>query len=138
MDCPSTCFPEDARTPPWNNTTVLRGSPGAEVAELRKRSGKDLVLLAGAEIARVVMAADVIDAYCVFIYPLVLGSGYVELSTPQMGRCRGWKVERSSAEKFVINDGCRPEPIQLLAARRKAGRSRAYEDAGNSEMRRGT
>jgi dihydrofolate reductase len=75
MDCPSTCFPEDARTPPWNNTTVLRGSPGAEVAELRKRSGKDLVLLAGAEIARVVMAADVIDAYCVFIYPLVLGSG---------------------------------------------------------------
>jgi dihydrofolate reductase len=72
---PEYVFSQTLQNPTWNNTTVFRGSPGAEVTQLKKRSGKDLVLLAGAEIARALKAADVIDEYCVFIYPVVLGSG---------------------------------------------------------------
>ena len=53
----------------------IGGKSRAQVTQLKRRSGKDPVLLAGAEIARVLMAADVIDEYCVFIYPVVLGEG---------------------------------------------------------------
>ena len=46
-----------------------------EVTALKQQAGKGLILLAGAEIARILMQADVIDQYCVFVYPVLLGSG---------------------------------------------------------------
>jgi dihydrofolate reductase len=60
---------------PWSNSTLLKGDAADAVAELKQRPGKDLVVLGSGELARSLMARNLIDEYVLLIHPLVLGSG---------------------------------------------------------------
>ena len=59
----------------WPNSTLLHGDVPAAVANLKKRSGTNLVIMGSGVLIGALMAADLIDEYLLMIHPLVLGTG---------------------------------------------------------------
>jgi dihydrofolate reductase len=59
----------------WPNSTLLHGDVAAAVADLKRSSGTNLVIMGSGVLIGSLMAADVIDEYLLMIHPLVLGSG---------------------------------------------------------------
>ena len=60
---------------PWENSTLLSGDAAESVAELKRTSDLELVILGSGELIGSLMRHDLIDEYVVLIHPLVLGSG---------------------------------------------------------------
>jgi len=58
----------------WPNSTLLDGDVPAAVAELKRRSPTNLVIMGSGVLIASLMAADVIDEYLLMIAPVVLGS----------------------------------------------------------------
>jgi dihydrofolate reductase len=82
----------------WPNSTLLGGDIPAAVADLKRSSGTNLVIMGSGVLITSLMAADLIDEYLLMIHPLVLGSGrrlfagstraaqrLVDVSTTSMG-----------------------------------------------------
>jgi dihydrofolate reductase len=59
----------------WPNSTLLSGDVPAAVADLKQRSGTNLVIMGSGVLIGELMAADLIDEYLLTIAPVVLGSG---------------------------------------------------------------
>jgi dihydrofolate reductase len=59
----------------WPNSTLLRGDIPAAVADVKKRSGTNLVIMGSGVLIGSLMAADLIDEYLLMTAPLVLGAG---------------------------------------------------------------
>jgi dihydrofolate reductase len=55
--------------------TFVNESPGAFVAKLRKRPGKDIWLMGGGELVRDFLTADLIDELDLGVVPVLLGEG---------------------------------------------------------------
>jgi dihydrofolate reductase len=60
---------------PWVNSTLLPGDAADSVAELKKQSEKDIVILGSGELIQSLMRKKLIDEFVLLIHPLVLGSG---------------------------------------------------------------
>lgn len=59
----------------WPNSTLLPTDAVAGVADLKRTSDANLVIMGSGVLIRSLMAADLIDEYLLMIAPLVLGSG---------------------------------------------------------------
>ena len=59
----------------WPNSTLLHGDVPAAVADLKKGSDTNLVIMGSGVLIASLMAADVIDEYLLMIHPVVLGAG---------------------------------------------------------------
>jgi len=59
----------------WEEATVVRGSAAKEVASLKQRSGKDLVLWGSISVAQALMTEGLIDEFRLVVCPVVLGEG---------------------------------------------------------------
>jgi dihydrofolate reductase len=59
----------------WSNSTLLKGDVVGEVAELKERSGADLLELGTGELAQTLMQHNLVDEYQVMVHPVVLGTG---------------------------------------------------------------
>ncbi|HEX5825190.1 MAG TPA: dihydrofolate reductase family protein [Candidatus Limnocylindrales bacterium] len=59
----------------WNNSTLLEGDAVDAVTRLKKKPGKDVVILGSGELIHSLMKHDLIDEYRLLIHPLILGSG---------------------------------------------------------------
>jgi dihydrofolate reductase len=59
----------------WPNSTLLHGDVPAAVADLRRSSSANLVIMGSSVLIGSLMAADLIDEYFLMIAPLVLGTG---------------------------------------------------------------
>ena len=59
----------------WPNSTLLHGDVPAAVADLKERSGTNLVIMGSGVLIGSLMAANLIDEYLLMIHPLVLGTG---------------------------------------------------------------
>ncbi|WP_067825304.1 dihydrofolate reductase family protein [Nocardia inohanensis] len=57
------------------NARLATDDIATEIDRLRGQPGPGVVAIAGAEIAAAAIAEDLIDEYCQFVYPVVLGSG---------------------------------------------------------------
>ena len=55
--------------------TFVNESPAAFVRKLRKRSGKDIWLMGGGELARDFLKADLVDELYIGVVPVLLGEG---------------------------------------------------------------
>lgn len=64
-----------ATTLDWPNSTLLTGDVPAAVADLKRSSSANLVIMGSGVLIGSLMAADVIDEYLLLIAPVVLGSG---------------------------------------------------------------
>jgi dihydrofolate reductase len=60
---------------PWPNSTLLDGELTEAVATLRKKDGKDIVILGSGEVVRKLLAKALVDEFILLIHPLVLGDG---------------------------------------------------------------
>ena len=60
---------------PWPNSSLLEGELTKAVAALRKKDGKDIVILGSGDVVRKLLAKRLVDELVLLIHPLVLGSG---------------------------------------------------------------
>jgi dihydrofolate reductase len=60
---------------PWPNSSLLEGELTKAVAALRKKDGKDIVILGSGEVLRTLLAKQLVDELILLIHPLVLGDG---------------------------------------------------------------
>ncbi|OEV01661.1 dihydrofolate reductase family protein [Streptomyces oceani] len=61
--------------PEWRPSTVLAGDVPAQVAELKRRPGRELQIHGSARLAQSLLAAGLIDELRLAIAPVVVGSG---------------------------------------------------------------
>jgi dihydrofolate reductase len=59
----------------WPNTTILRGSPRAELTALKRAPGGDIVVTGSASLVRSLLPTGLIDVFRLFVYPVVQGHG---------------------------------------------------------------
>ena len=60
---------------PWENSTLLSGDAGEDVARLKREEGNDLVVLGSGELVRSLLQHGLVDAFTLLIHPIVLGTG---------------------------------------------------------------
>lgn len=63
------------RDPKWNNTTVLAGDVVDEVAELKERYERDILVHGSIQLARTLIECDLVDAVHLLVYPVIVGAG---------------------------------------------------------------
>lgn len=63
------------RDPTWNNTTVLAGDLLAEVANLKGRADRNILVTASTRIVRTLLENDLVDELRLKVFPVVLGAG---------------------------------------------------------------
>ena len=95
-----------AATLGWPNSTLLHGDVPAAVANLRRSSGTNLVIMGSGVLIRSLMVADLIDEYLLMIHPLVLGSGRRLFTDGAAASLR--LVESSTTSKGVLMAIYRP------------------------------
>lgn len=61
--------------PQWANSTVLSGDPVTEIADLKSRPGKDIVVTGSIRLTHTVIAAGLVDEFRLSVYPVVQGRG---------------------------------------------------------------
>jgi dihydrofolate reductase len=59
----------------WNNSTVLTGDAGDEVARLRNELDGEILVLASFQLIRTLLAHDLVDELRLKVFPVVLGAG---------------------------------------------------------------
>jgi dihydrofolate reductase len=59
----------------WENSTVLRGDPVAEVTALRQKIDGNILVAGSTSLVHALHDAGLVDEYRLMIYPVVLGSG---------------------------------------------------------------
>lgn len=59
----------------WNNSTLLGGDVVSEVAKLKEREGGELQVHGSGELLQTLIAADLVDEYLLYWFPVHLGTG---------------------------------------------------------------
>jgi len=59
----------------WQNTTILRGTIGHELAALKAEDGKDIVVTGSASLVHSLIPTGLVDLYRLFVHPVVQGQG---------------------------------------------------------------
>lgn len=59
----------------WNNSTIVRGDPGAQVTKLKQQEGGDLLIYGHGLLAETLLDRQLLDVLDVSIHPMVAGSG---------------------------------------------------------------
>jgi len=78
----------------WQNSTLLDGDVSKAVAALRDQGDGELHLIGSAELARTLIAADLVDELRLMIDPVLLGSG--KRLFPDAGGLRAWHLTNSA------------------------------------------
>ena len=59
----------------WENSTLIKGDVGREIAKLKEGSGKDISVIGSGELVQTLVREDLVDEYRLMIHPLVIGKG---------------------------------------------------------------
>jgi dihydrofolate reductase len=62
-------------TADWNNSTLIKGDVAEAVTSLKQQPGGDIMVNGSAQLAQTLMEHDLVDAYRLMVFPLVLGRG---------------------------------------------------------------
>src|SRR6267154_6462235 len=65
----------DATKPLEWNATLLEGNLVEAVTKLKQEPGDDILIYGSSTLVQILMQHDLIDQYCLIVYPLVLGEG---------------------------------------------------------------
>jgi dihydrofolate reductase len=72
---PKIVFSTTMQSADWNNSRIVSDNIDDEVARLKKKPGKDLMIQGSASIVQQLTNLGLIDEYRLLIHPVVLGSG---------------------------------------------------------------
>jgi dihydrofolate reductase len=61
--------------PGWENSTVLSGPVADEVRALKEPPGRDIVATGSVRLVHSLIAADLVDEFRLFVFPVVVGRG---------------------------------------------------------------
>lgn len=61
--------------PEWNNSTVISGDIGTEVAKVKERFAGDVLVEGSARLVNTLKELDLVDEYRLMVFPVVLGGG---------------------------------------------------------------
>ena len=90
-----------ASSPPdraWAGTTVLDGDVAGRVAELKARTGRELLVVGSGQLAQGLADQGLVDEYRLLVHPIVVGSG-----------------------KKLFRDGAAPSPMRLVEVTASTG-----------------
>jgi dihydrofolate reductase len=59
----------------WNSSTLIEGDVADEIINLKQQPGRDILVLASADLVRTLMRHDLIDEYRLRLTPAIAGSG---------------------------------------------------------------
>jgi dihydrofolate reductase len=59
----------------WNNSTVLTGDVGTEVAKLKRTIDGEIFVYASYQLGRTLIEQDLVDEFRLVVFPVVLGAG---------------------------------------------------------------
>jgi dihydrofolate reductase len=59
----------------WHSSTLIRGDIAKQVAELKQRHGREILIQGSSELLQTLLANDLVDEYRLLLFPVVLGSG---------------------------------------------------------------
>jgi dihydrofolate reductase len=59
----------------WDNTTILNSDLERQVNGLKYRGGKDIVATGSVTLVHALIAADLVDEYRLFVFPVLAGGG---------------------------------------------------------------
>ena len=59
----------------WGETTILRGDLSTEVAQLRQRHDRDILVSGSIGLVRSLLAAGLVDELRLMVFPILLGTG---------------------------------------------------------------
>ena len=62
-------------SPEWSNTTVLRGDVIQEVAQLKERYERDIVVHGSPQLVQTLIEHDLVDELRLMVYPVIVGAG---------------------------------------------------------------
>lgn len=72
---PKVVFSRSLANTSWNNTKIVEHEIEAAVKDLKKESGKDIVILGSGSIVKQLAQTGLIDEYQIVINPIALGQG---------------------------------------------------------------
>jgi len=59
----------------WHNSTLIRGDIPKQVAELKRRHEREILIQGSSDLLQTLLANDLVDEYRLLLFPVVLGSG---------------------------------------------------------------
>lgn len=59
----------------WRNSSALKPDTVAAVRELKRGDGPDLLTQGSSDLVRQLLATDLVDEFCLLVYPVLLGHG---------------------------------------------------------------
>ena len=72
---PKIVFSKTMAQASWNNTTLVKGDPAAEMRNMKQAPGEDMVILGSGSIVAQLAREGLIDEYQIVVNPIVLGKG---------------------------------------------------------------
>jgi len=75
VDIPKVVFTKTLNNPAWNNTTLAKGDIVKEIADLKKKNGKDILVFGGAGFVSSLIKEGLIDEYHLIINPTAMSEG---------------------------------------------------------------
>lgn len=74
-DTPKVVFSRRLKRADWEGTTIARGDLRSEIARLKRKPGKNLLIPGGVAFPRAMIEHDLVDEYLLAVVPLILGQG---------------------------------------------------------------
>jgi len=75
VDTPKVVFTRTPEESKWDNTDIATGDLADEIAKLKGRAGKDMIVYGGASFVSALIQGGLIDEFHLFVNPAVLGEG---------------------------------------------------------------
>lgn len=76
----------------WENTVILEGNMNTSIQQLKEAPGKNILVLGSHQLVQTLLQEHLVDAFKLYIYPLILGTG-----------------------KRLFEDGCMPQTFKLIS-----------------------
>lgn len=81
VNTPKVVFTKTLTKSTWANTVLAKGNLVDEIAALKKRDGKDIVVYGGASFVSSLVNENLIDEYHLFVNPVAIGTGMTIFGT---------------------------------------------------------
>jgi dihydrofolate reductase len=96
----------------WQNSHKIDGDAVIEVSRLKASSGPELHIWGSGDLLQTLIAADLVDEYRVWVYPVVLGKGKRLFEGGVPPRCLTLVESRSTSSGVLLNTYRLAGPIQ--------------------------